>query len=80
MPSDNIDEILSYTCSPQLVNVAVRQDDDIDATELIVGQINYNDIVAGQTVFTFNSSDIENIKVLDGTETFKVKIEIKNIS
>ena len=80
MPSDNIDEILSYTCSPQTVSVAVRQDDDIDATELIVGQINYNDIVAGQTVFTFNSSDIENIKVLDGTETFKVKIEIKNIS
>ena len=80
MPSDNIDEILSYTCTPETVNVAVRQDDDVDVTKLIIGQIDYNEVLNGKTLFTFNSSDIENVKVLDGTQTFKVKIETKNIS
>lgn len=80
MPSDNIDEILSYTCTPGTVNVAVRQDDDVDVTKLIIGQIDYNEVLNGKTLFTFNSSDIENVKVLDGTQTFKVKIENKNIS
>ena len=75
-PTDYLSNPLSYTCTPSTVRVAVMQNGSRDDESLEVGVIDFNEISSAKTTFDFKASELVDIKVLDGTANFKVKINL----
>lgn len=79
-PSDYVSKPLSYTCSPSIVRVAVLQNGGSDSKSFEIGSIDFKDIIPSRKTFTFNASDIKNAKMLDGTTTFTVELDMDSLS
>lgn len=79
-PSDYISSPIPYTCSPESVKVAIMQNGSNEEKTLEVGVIDFSEITPGVSTFVFNASDLVDVKVLDGTKTFKVSLDISNIA
>ncbi len=75
-PTDFLDNPLSYTCTPSTVKVAVMQNGANDDKTLEVGTIDFTEISSQKTVFEFNAAELTDIKILDGTKSFKVKLDM----
>lgn len=79
-PPDYINSPISYTCSPEKVKVAVMQNGSNEEDTLEVGLIDFSDIAPGVSVFEFSASDLVDVKILDGTKSFKVTLDLANIT
>ena len=79
-PSYFLNKQLSYTCNPSSANVAVIQNGSSSDEKVEIGSIDFSQLSASNNSFTFNSSDFKDIKVLDGTESFKVTVNVEDIS
>lgn len=79
-PSGYLDKTLNYTCSPATVKVAVMQNGSRDENTLEVGIIDFFEIAPTKSDFVFNASELTDVKILDGTSRFKVKIDTTDIS
>lgn len=77
-PTDYISNPLSYTCTPSTVRVAVMQNGSRDDETLEIGVIDFNEISSAKTTFDFKASELVDIKVLDGTTNFRVKINLSD--
>ncbi len=78
-PSEYLNTPFEYTCTPELVKVAVMQNGSNNDETLEVGTIDFSEITETNSVFEFNVSDLVDIKVLDGTKSFKVKLDTTGI-
>lgn len=78
-PTDYINNPLSYTCTPSQVRVAVMQNGSQSDDTLEVGTIDFNEISADKTVFDFKASELVDVKVLDGTTNFRIKINLTDL-
>lgn len=78
-PTDYINNPLSYTCTPAQVRVAVMQNGSQSDDTLEVGTIDFNEISADKTVFDFKASELVDVKVLDGTTNFRIKINLTDL-
>lgn len=78
-PTDYINSPLSYTCTPAQVRVAVMQNGSQSDDTLEVGTIDFNEISADKTIFDFKASELVDVKVLDGTTNFKIKINLTDL-
>lgn len=79
-PSDYIGKPLGYSISPSEVRVAVLQNGAEDTETLNVGTISFHDISLSSDSFTFKPEELKNAKVLDGTDSFKVRLNTSRLS
>lgn len=79
-PSAYLNSPLSYTCNPSSTKVAVLQNGGASDKTVEVGSIDFSSLSPTHNVFTFNSSDLKDIKVLDGTVSYKVTVNVEDIS
>lgn len=75
-PTDYINNQLSYTCTPAQVKVAVMQNGSQADDTLEVGIIDFNEIAVDKTVFDFKAAELVDVKVLDGTTNFRIRINL----
>lgn len=78
-PSDYLNSPIEYSCTPESVKVAVMQNGSNNDKTLDVGVIDFYDITDTNSVFEFSSSDLVDVKVLDGTEIFKIKLDTAGV-
>lgn len=78
-PSGYLDNTLEYKCSPSTVKVAVMQNGSKNEDTLDVGIIDFHKISPNSNSFVFESSDIADVKILDGTKKFTVKVDTASI-
>lgn len=78
-PSEYLNKPFEYTTTPESVKVAVMQNGSNNDETLEVGTIDFNEITETNSVFVFNASELVDVKVLDGTESFKVKLDTAGI-
>ena len=78
-PSDYVNNPLEYTCTPASVKVAVLQNGS-DSESLSVGSIDFSQITPTANEFRFKADDIENVKILDGTKEFIVKLNTAGLT
>lgn len=79
-PSGYLDNTLEYKCSPSTVKVAVMQNGSKNEDTLDVGIIDFHKISPNSNSFVFESSDIADVKILDGTKKFTVKVDTASIT
>ncbi len=79
-PSAYLNNPLKYTCTPSSVKVAVMQNGASSDDTLEIGFIDFNEISAQNNTFIFNSSDLVDVKVLDDTKMFRVKINNSDLT
>lgn len=79
-PSDYINSPISYSSNPATVDVAVMQNGSNEEETLEVGVIDFSEISPEKTVFKFNASELVDVKVLDGTETFEITLDTKDLN
>jgi hypothetical protein len=79
-PSDYLNKPLSYTCNPSSAKVAVLQNGSTSDKTVEVGTVDFNNLTAKNNTFTFYSSNLKDIKVLDSTTSFKVTVNVEDIS
>lgn len=75
-PPEYLNKPLAYTCSPASVEVAVMQNGSHSDDTLEVGTLDFNEITPDNNSFEFNASELVDVKILDGTKSFKVKVEL----
>lgn len=78
IPSEYIDNPLSYSCTPRVFRAAVMQDGETEASDIKIGTIDFNEISDTNNRFVFNADDIPNIKMLDSTDRFNVIINVNS--
>lgn len=80
-PKAYLDAPIESISRPENVYVAVRQDGTEELTELVVGEIDFSAITPVKHVFTFDTVDIKNAKILDNTKKIEVTLQLpENIS
>lgn len=77
-PTDFLNNPINYTCSPSTVRVAIMQNGTKDDKTLEVGTIDFSEISSLNTTFEFKSSDLVDVKILDGTKIFRVKLDMSD--
>lgn len=75
-PKAYLDNPLNFVAKPATVNVAVRQDGQEIGSALNAGEIDFSEITPDSNVFTFETSEIENVKFLDGTKEIVIALQI----
>ncbi len=75
-PSDFLNRQLEYTCSPANVRVAVMQNGSNNDESLEVGTIDFAEVSPTKTSFDFSASELVDVKILDGTKTFRVRLDL----
>ncbi len=75
-PSDFLNRPLEYTCSPANVRVAVMQNGSNNDESLEVGTIDFAEVSPTKTSFDFSASELVDVKILDGTKTFRVRLDL----
>lgn len=78
-PSNYLKEPLNYTCYPSSVKVAVLQNGSVNDS-LQVGTIDFNSIDLSSNLFSFDTDEIDDVKILDGTRTVKVRIDTSGLT
>lgn len=78
-PADYVSNPIDYTCTPAAVKAAVLMNGGNLPTSIEVGTIDFSDISLGNTVFEFDTN-IENVKILDSTSKFTVRIHTANLT
>jgi len=76
IPSEYIDSPLECSYSVESFKAGIVQDGEMDASSFTLGTIDFKNISEKNNSFTFKTKDIENIKVLDKTDTVTVKINM----
>ncbi len=80
-PKAYLDAPIEFISRPETVYAAVRQDGKEELTELVVGEIDFSAITPVKHVFTFDTVDIKNAKILDNTKKIEVTLQLpENIS
>ncbi len=79
-PSDYLNKPLSYSCYPSEVKVAVMQNGTTSDENLEIGVIDFNEISPQKYSFEFDAADLVDVKVLDNTKTFRVTINVADLS
>ena len=80
-PKAYLDAPIEFISRPETVYAAVRQDGTEELTELVVGEIDFSAITPVKHVFTFDTVDIKNAKILDNTKKIEVTLQLpENIS
>ena len=75
-PKAYLDTPLKFTSRPETVYAAVLQEGTEELSELVVGEIDFSAITPVKHTFSFNSSDIKNVKVLDNTKKIDVTLQL----
>lgn len=75
-PTELLNNPISYTCSPSTVKVAIMQNGTNNDKTLEVGTIDFSEISSVNSVFEFKASDLVDVKILDGTKTFNIKLDM----
>ena len=78
-PSDYVSNPLEYSCIPASVKVAVLQNGS-EYESVSVGTIDYSQITPVFNNFKFKADEIENVKILDGTKAFIVKVNTAGLT
>ncbi len=68
--------VLSVKANPATIKIAAPEDVISNMTYVTVGAVDFNNIRNGKNNFTFKSSDISNIKVLDNIDEILVSVEV----
>ena len=79
-PSAYLDNTLKYSCSPSSVRVAVMQNGSRDESSLEVGEIDFSSLSPTSNSFVFDAASLSDIKILDGTTKFNVKVDMSSVS
>lgn len=80
VPSEYVNNPVSYTCIPEKMNVLVLQNGDRIDSVLSVGSIDFSELNTSGNVFSFKTQDIKNVKVTDGTKEISVSVDVGNVS
>ena len=75
-PTEFLNNPINYTCSPSSVRVAIMQNGSNDDSTLEVGTVDFTEISPNKSVFEFKASDLVDVKILDGTKSFRVKLDM----
>lgn len=80
-PKAYLDTPIEFISRPETVYVAVRQDGAEEISKLVVGEIDFSEITPVKHVFSFDTVDIKNAKILDSTKKIEVTLQLPdNIS
>ena len=79
-PSDYVTNPLKASVQPSSVKVAVLQNGSEAEDTVFVGTVDFNVLSPSKNTFSFDSDRIENVKVLDGTKKFDVKVDFTGLS
>lgn len=75
-PKAYLETPLKFDSRPETVYAAILQEGTEELSELVVGEIDFSTITPVKHVFSFNSSDIKNVKVLDNTKKIDVTLQL----
>ncbi len=78
-PAYFLENPLKFSCSPSKATFGVDETVLEGMTQASITTIDFSTIKSGKNVFTVKSNSIENIKVVDNTEQFKVTINTGNL-
>lgn len=76
IPSDLISNPLSSTVIPSSVRAAVLQNGSNNNSVLNIGTIDFAEISDNRNTFELSAEDIPDVKMLDGTKSFSVKVDM----
>lgn len=75
-PKAYLDTPLKFDSIPETVYAAVLQEGTEEISELVIGEIDFSTITPVKHVFSFDSSDIKNVKILDNTKKIDVTLQL----
>lgn len=75
-PSDYVNNPPTVSVFPSSVKVAVLCNGGEDAENISVGTVDFNNLSPVNSSFSFEAADIENVKILDGTKGFSVRVNM----
>ncbi|MDD6275339.1 MAG: hypothetical protein PUB20_00720 [Clostridia bacterium] len=78
-PADYVNNPIGYTCSPSSVKAAVLMNGGDMPETIEIGTIDFSDISTDNYEFTFDTN-IENVKILDSTTQFTVRVNVANLT
>ena len=79
-PGAYINNPLSYVCTPSSAKVAVLQNGSTSDKQVNVGVVDFTKLTKNSHVFNFSASSITDVKVLDGTDSFRVNVDVDGIT
>ncbi len=79
-PANYLASSINKTVYPSTIKVGIPIEKIDTVKEISVGTVDFNDIDAGNNVFTFNAQDIPDYYVTDSAKTFKVNVYISDVT
>lgn len=78
-PANYVTNPIAYTCTPSTVKAAVLMNGSEMPKYIEVGTVDFAEISPDKTEFTFDTN-IENVKILDSTDRFTVRVNAANLA
>lgn len=78
-PPEYISNPINYTCRPSCARLAILRNGTSESETFSLGTIDFSEIIPGRTVYEFKASELQNVKVLDGTKTFTVTLDTSGL-
>lgn len=79
-PANYLASSINKTVYPSTIKVGIPIEKIDTVNEISVGTVDFNDIDAGNNVFTFKSQDIPDYYVTDSAKSFKVNVYISDVT